>query len=707
MPFVPQDHAADCGAACLAMSLAFHGHSVTLDSINAHLPLGRDGASALDLTNAAAAFGLRGRGVEIDVNDLPKLPPGTILHWRMNHFVVLDRVRRRSVRIVDPQEGPRDVHPDEVRTSLTGVALVLEPTSHFVRAKRPPSLVWTNAKRALFTSGLVSRIVITSLIGQSLALSTPVLIGALVDRIVPRQDLELLVVASVGTAVVACLGFATTFLRGYFLLRLRTIIDLALTRNFFDHLLRLPFCILNLRRTGDLTVRLNSNVMVREALTSTALSALLDGALALVYLIAVLLTHFSLGLVVVGLGFLRVLILFLTRHRYRDLTAASIQAQARSSSYQVQALEGVETLKAMGAEHRALSEWNALFIHLANSNVRRATLQTAIDSSFSALSLASPLALLCVGAWFVIHDDLTLGTMLAIQVFAVGYLAPLSSLTSTLIHFQGLQSYTDRIDDILRQRPEPPPAPRPDRPAVTGLIEFQSVTFSYPGASEPTLQDISITIEPRQRVAIVGRSGSGKTTLARLFIRLLEPTSGVIRLDGRSLTDIDHAEIRGIVGFVPQTTFLFGGSIRDNIAFTYPSASMASVRRAARRAHIAHEIEKMPFGYRTPVSPGGTSLSGGQAQRIALARALLRSPGLLVLDEATSNVDSIAERHVQAQLQRLCCTQVIVAHRLSTICAADKIMVLDKGRLVEAGTHEELVRRDAHYARLLRSQLET
>jgi ABC-type bacteriocin/lantibiotic exporter with double-glycine peptidase domain len=416
-----------------------------------------------------------------------------------------------------------------------------------------------------------------------------------------------------------------------------------------------------------------------------------------------LLTHFGLGMLVLGLGALRVAIYLATRRRHRELMSESLSAQAESSDYQVQMIEGIETLKVTGSERRAMEHWSNLLVDVMNVSVKRGQLAAVVESALDALATASPLILLGYGGHLVLQGDLTLGTMLAMNALAAGFLGPLSSLVATALQLQTLQSYIERVDDVLEKELEQTGDANP-APALEGDVGVHRVSFRYSDVTPWVLRDVSLAIETGSQVAIVGRSGSGKSTLARLLVGLYLPTEGKIVYDGEDLSHYELGSVRKQIGFVPQVPFLFATSLRENISMADRGILLPEVQRAAEMAYIHHEIMDMPLKYETPVTSGGASLSGGQRQRVALARALLRHPPILVLDEATSHLDTLAERHIHDNLRSLDATRIVIAHRLSTVVDSDSIVVMDKGEIVEQGTHDELVARGGLYAELIGSQ---
>jgi ATP-binding cassette subfamily B protein len=706
VPFVAQLTPTDCGAACLSAALEYHGKQLPIHAVRAQLGGGRNGVTAKQLLSAARSYGLRARGVSVDLNTLQYLTPGSILHWELTHFVLFEGIDARSLQIVDPALGRRRVALAEAGKALSGVAIVLEPGEGFQAGKRERRGRFKRYRDWLLGArGVWSRVLVTSLFLQLLALALPGLMGTLVDKVVPRADRQLLGLVSAGCLSMASFYFLSSFLRSRLLLQLRTQIESRMSLDFVEHLVALPYSFFQQRTTGDLMMRLSSQAATRELLTTGTLSALLDGGLVLAYFVLLLGAAPQLALIAALLAALQVAAVLVAGRRSSELTTEGLAAQARLEAYQVEMLGGIETLKAMGAGARATARWTDLYVDVLNSSLARGELESKFQALVGALRFCGPVALLLMGAQQVLEGALSLGVMLGLSALGAGFLEPVSNLVSTALKLTQLKSYMLRLEDVLDAPAEPVGRTGAAQP-LSGAIEVRGVSFCYPSEQQPTLQDLSFAIASGECVAIVGASGSGKSTLARLLAGLYEPAEGSILFDGVDMRARDLGQLRERLGIVTQDTRLFSGTLRDNVALFEPGIDGDAIQDACDAACLHEDIARMPMGYDTMLADGGTSLSGGQRQRLSLARALLRKPGVLILDEATSALDTLTEQRVQARLRRLACTRIVVAHRLSTIVEADKILVLEQGRLVAMGRHADLVQICPQYRALVRAQHE-
>lgn len=704
IPLVRQLSATDCGAAALAMALAYHGKQVPLAELRQSLGVGRNGTSAAALLRTGRLYGLRGRGVRAEVSDLAALPPGSILFWEFSHYVVLDGAAGNIVNIVDPAGGRRKVPIEKFRRAFTGVALIFEPSEEFTPGKAKPERAWGLIKQVFERKGLLARILSISAIIQILSAAMPLLTGVLIDRVVPRRDYSLLLILAAAYLVFQVFYTLAGFIRAHLLLYLQTHVEASFTLRFLDHLIELPYSFFQQRTAGDLMMRLGSNSSIKEILTSTTLSTLMDGFMVSLYLVLLMLVNVPLTLLVMAIAAMRTLLVVLMRHKQRELLAENLENTARSQTYQVEMLSGMETLKAMGLEHRAAENWSNLFVDGLNISVQRGKLDAIFSALQSGLMTASTLAVMFYGTYLVLQGTFTLGTMMAFSALAASFFGPLTNLISAGVQFQMLESYLERINDVVNTAPEQIPGTVVFAGQLGGGITLENISFRYAKSDPLTLEHISADVKPGTRVALAGRTGSGKSTLARLMAGLYEPSSGRILFDGRDLKTLDLRSVRSQLGIVTQDTQLFGGTVRQNIALADPQMGLDRVIQAAKLACIHDDIIAMPMGYETILADRGLSLSGGQRQRLALARALSCRPAILVLDEATSHLDAVTEKLVNDNLASLSCTRVVIAHRLSTIRDADLILILEGGKVVVQGTHEELLGAGSKYAELLGAQ---
>jgi ABC-type bacteriocin/lantibiotic exporter with double-glycine peptidase domain len=639
---------------------------------------------------------------------MPYLGLPAILHWEFNHFVVLERWTPRWAEIVDPAIGRRRVTMQEFDAAFTGVALSFEPGVQFERRDRAAQPAWRTFLRYMLNApaiyGLIAQILLASLVLQLLGLAVPAFTQVFVDYVLPFQATDLMTIFALGAGIVILSQLVTSYLRVALLLYLQARLDTQLMLGFVEHLLSLPLRFFELRTRGDLMIRLGSNATIREMLTGQTLSMFLDGTLVIVYFSILLAQNPLFGASALALALVQVALLLVTTRRMHRLMQQDLAAQTQAQSYVVEILSGIATLKATGAEDRAMDHWSNLFFRQTNVALRRQHLAALIDTALAALRICAPLILLWVGATQVLAGAMTLGAMLGLSALAAIALAPLATLVSSGQQLQFIGAHLERIVDVLNAPAEQDAHAAPVAPLLTGRIELDNVSFRYDANAPLILKNITCAIEPGQKVALVGRSGSGKSTLAKLLLGLYAPTEGDIRYDGTPLQRLNYRSVRRQFGVVMQDAPLFNGSIRQNISFNEPSLSIEEVMRAAQLAAVDDEIRQMPMGYETIIAEGGSSLSGGQRQRLAIARALAHQPPLLILDEATSHLDVTTERLVDQHISALACTRIVIAHRLSTVRNADMILVLDNGVIVERGAHDELLNRNGFYAALIQGQ---
>jgi ABC-type bacteriocin/lantibiotic exporter with double-glycine peptidase domain len=463
----------------------------------------------------------------------------------------------------------------------------------------------------------------------------------------------------------------------------------------------LPFNFFQRRSTGDLMMRVDSNGTVREIVTSKSMSAVIDGVFVLLYAGVIFYVNPTLGIITVVMAFAEAGVFLAARPSFQRLLAADLDKQAKAHSYMVQMLGGMETLKCAGAERMGLEKWSNLYTDELNIKMRRARAQSYVDGIKGAVAALGPMLILTLGATSVMSGKMSLGTMLAMNSLSTSLFGPLSALVGSALELQLVKGHMDRIDDVLQTTVEQDRDKAVLPPRLRGHVTVKNLSFKYGEQAPLVVQDISLDIPPGAAVALVGPSGSGKSTLLNLLSGLYKPTTGDIQYDSRPLHEMDLRAVRQQIGVVPQHPFIFGGTMRENIALGAPSTQLDRIMHAAKLSCLHDDIAAMPMTYDTVISDGGGSLSGGQRQRVAIARSILRNPTLMLLDEATSALDNQTEARVIENLEKLRCTRITVAHRLSTVRNADLIVVMDKGRVVEQGTYAQLAVKGGLFSKLL------
>jgi ATP-binding cassette subfamily B protein len=710
-PVVLQLNAVECGAACLAMILGYFGRKTRLEECRVKCDPGRDGVSAHTIVAAARDFGLRTKALSTPLEELAHVRLPCIVYWTNNHFVVLERWSPEQVTLIDPAWGRRQISSSEFATGFSGIVLEFEPGPSFdTRAAAPSNVTLTCLRRVWRTAGtprMLFQIVAATLLLQAFGFALPLLTKWIVDRVLPLQASGEMNLVCMGALAVALATGSVSYLRAALLIRLERHVDSHLMTGFFQHLLSLPYRFFQQRSSGDLLMRLASNSTIREALASYTTSALLDGALVIVFLLALLRVSPPFALAACCIALIEVILLLATAPRLHSLMESDVACQSASQSCLVESLAGITTLKASGAERATLLRWSALLSKQLHTSAQRSSYMAKVEAVMTTLRTFAPLILLWLGAGLVLRGAMSLGTMLATNALAAAFLQPVASLVLGAQRLQLAGAHLDRIADIMQAQSEQDPSQVRPAPLLTGRIELRHVSFRYDSHSPTVLDNISLNVYPGQKVALVGRTGSGKSTLAKLLLGLYTPTAGEILYDGVPLPTLDLQSLRSRWGTVLQDALVFSSSLRDNIAFHDPELPLEDLVRAARIAEIHSEILDMPMQYETRIDEGGGSLSGGQRQRLAIARAVATYPRLLLLDEATSHLDVCTEARVDRNLDALTCTRIVIAHRLSTIQNADLIVVLDEGRIVETGTHRQLLARHGHYAALVLQQCET
>ena len=696
-PVILQMEAVECGAAALASILAYYGCWVPLNELRLECGVSRDGSKASNIIKAARAYGLNARGFRKELAALSDLPLPMIVFWNFNHFLVVEGFSAEGVSLNDPAGGCRIASWEEFDQSFTGVALTFETTPEFRPQGEPPSVVKALLARV---SGYKSAFSFVSLVGLTLVipgLAIPAFSRIFVDDFMIGGQHSWLLPVVVGMLVTALLRGGLLAIEKHFLLRMESSIAVATASKLFWHMLHLPIEFYTQRYAGEIGSRLTISDRVAQMVSSGLPAAGLNLFTALFFLAVmfsydIVLSLVSLFFAVANIGLLQSVA---GRRKAANQRLAIDGGKVVGTS--MNGLMLMETIKASGAESDFFEKWAGYQARWLMSTQEQARSSLLLNTLPMTLAAVEASLIVGLGGLRVMDGAMSVGMLVAFQSLAQSFSGPVQSLVNLGAQIQQLQGDMDRLDDVQRVTPETasglsaPSALPQGNARLQGRIELRGVTFGYNRAAAPLISSFSLTVEPGQRIALVGPSGCGKSTVSRLLMGIYQPWSGEVLLDDQPRRSWDRDQLALSLAVVDQEIVLFEGSIRDNLTLWDGTVSDSALVRAATDACMHEAIVNRPGGYDGQVDQGGRNFSGGQCQRLELARALVNDPRMLVLDEATSALDPVVEMEIDLNLRRRGCTCVIVAHRLSTVRDCDRIYVLQEGRIVEAGTHDELL----------------
>ncbi|HEY5847557.1 MAG TPA: NHLP family bacteriocin export ABC transporter peptidase/permease/ATPase subunit [Microlunatus sp.] len=709
---VLQMEAVECGAASLAMVLAHHGRVVPLTELRQACGVSRDGSKASSILKAARTYGLAAKGFRKEPRELKTLSMPVIAFWEFNHFVVVDGFSHGQVYLNDPASGPRIITDEEFDRSFTGIVLTFEPSEEFTRGGRFPSLTASLRRRL---RGSRAALVYGILAGLALiipGLLIPAFSRIFVDGVLVGGFTDWLAPLVVAMALALLLLLTLTLLQADVLQRLGYKLELTATGRFFWHVLHLPIGFFDLRYAADIASRTQLNQRLAQLLSARLATNLVSLTLIAFYAIVMLQYSVLLATIGVGISLLNLLALRLGARGRRNASRRFEQDQGKVVATSFSGIQMIETLKSGGTESDFFARW-------AGFQAKSVRAEQDLATSTSYLSVVPPLltglttaAILIIGGQQVIIGALSIGALVAFQYLLTSFSAPVGGLVTLGGEIQEIEAGMVRLDDVLDYPSDPvldeyaPSAGPTDSSAVTvsrlsGALDLRSITFGYNPLAPPLITDFNLSVPPGARVALIGGSGSGKSTIARIVCGLYRPWSGEVLFDGHSRSHYPRDVLVNSLALVDQEIVLVEGSVTENLTLWDPTVPEHQVVQAGRDAAIHADIAARSGGYASAVAEGGRNWSGGQRQRLEIARALVTDPSILVLDEATSALDPTTEQFIDEQLRRRGCTCLIVAHRLSTIRDCDEIVVLDRGSVVQRGTHESLVDQGGLYTQLI------
>ena len=711
LPLVRQQSQMDCGAACLATICRFDNKRVSLNRMRELTRVGQSGTSMYNIKQAAQSLGYETSAVLDIYENLEKSQRPSIINWCGYHWIVVYKATDKYVTIADPSQGIIKLSKSEFLEGWTRYTLHLNPTKKVKYIEESKPIIGNFYPYIKPYLRIILEIGLASLAMQMIGIFLPIFSKFIFDEIIIKQNPEWLYVSLIAMGTIAILNLIISYCREHLSLLVSMKATLLMATDFYKHVLALPMSYFSSRKVGDITSRFGENQTIINFFTDIGLQVILNAISAIMYLGLMLYFNVSLTLITCLFFILHLLNVYLItpslQRNYHDV----FQKEADAESYTIETISGLSTIKNVGIEH--LTRWQVENLEVSANNAYLRTIHLGIISDVAG-DLVSTLtngAVLFFGAVMVMQEQLTVGELVAFTVIAQNFSEPITSLIGVWDVFQETLNAVERLNDVFETKPELSQAAAKEKiqlPKLRGHVHFDNLTFRYaPESDNNIIQNVNLEIEPGQRIAFVGRSGSGKSTLIKLLLGFYTPNSGNIYVDGFNINDVWLPSLRQQIGVIPQQSHLFRGTIRENIAYGKPGASLVEIVEAATLADAHEFIKNLPQGYNSIIEESGSNLSGGQRQRITIARALIRKPQILILDEATSALDNETEGIVLDNIDKAFKnhTMITIAHRLSTVRQADLIVVIDRGNILEMGTHDQLMAKRNLYYYLSTQQL--
>lgn len=721
-PTVLQMEAVECGAAALAIMLAYYGRWVPLEELRVATGVSRDGAKAGNVVKAARGYGLDAKGSKAEADEALASQTPFIVFWNFNHFLVVEGADKTHVCVNDPASGPRRITRQEFSDGFTGIMLEMEPGPDFQKGGERQSLFKALASRLHGSQGVLAFVVLVTLMLVVPGLLMPAFLKNFIDNVLTRGDNDWLLPILVGLALTAIFSSVLTYLQQRYLLRVQIKLAISSAGQFFWHVLRVPVVFYTQRYVGDVASRVQSCHRVAALLSGPLSSTLANSLMIVFYLTVMAIYSVPLTLIAVGLACFDLLAVGVVRRRIKDTNSHLLNQQAKTVGASMAGLQAIETLKATGTESDFFNIWSGYQTNGINAQQKLGVTMQKLSSVPGALNHLNTGLILGVGGLLIVGGELTIGGLIAFQSLMVHFTGPIHQFVGFGSQLQEIGGDLNRLSDVQRyeldsvfqsddgdedaddEAPENGEGEKTPIARLSGALQLRDVSFGYNPLDPPLIEDFNLDVAPGQRVALVGGSGSGKSTLSRLILGLYQPTGGEVLYDGQPINKVPRAVFTSSVGAVDQEIFLFEGTIRENLTMWDSTIPNEIIVRAAMDADVHQIIASRAGGYESRVAEGNANFSGGQSQRLEIARALAQEPSVLVLDEATSALDPLTEKHIDDNLRRRGCTCIIVAHRLSTIRDCDEIIVLEQGKIIERGNHDQLMANKGRYSELVAMQ---